>query len=729
MRHPHHKTCAKFGFSLFRFQMVTIGTGTTRTIVAILESSLSESTVTQSINGVSLRTRAGKFKSRYSSAERLQILGATQADLNATIRLFCPGRPLYAATRGKNDDPRDWTTPRGRIPDSQVLRHLTGNLTPGINPKWVAPHSWEATWWIGIDVDFRGDRDDFQRRCKFVVAALATLGIPSKAILRSVTPSGGRHYRFFTTRKVRVTDIPHVLALVGLQESAGQIEVFPKLNKGMRLPFGYISGREHEPRKWLRFIRAYRRRRFPRVNWLKCMQMAEQHAAATLNAGASLPKACEVLDDSRKDQAPRRRVTRVHGLGIPRSRSSSSTVQHEDRYKELLSRPLASPSEATELWELGICAEGTRVESTKRVAWHLLFVRRLPLKEAANKLVEWVYQTGHHTSEDVRKDLTQGTRLVEKWTRGFIEWLDGNPSSTQIIAKDLTHFSLAEVDAIRTSLGAAATDKSLLSAACSFLRFAKLHGAQQPTGWLVQIAVNGVIRKWRCCSGMKYKPLIDALKANGLIELTREKRQTSNGTGRPRTYLIKVRPELRTGAALTQEQALQHAPQPACPSEVEGVPAGSPDESQNTYRMIYHPSSSEKMRKLFEEVEQDRSNDESRSASTSRSMNLFGYRQAEAARLARLSRHDSVSTPTGPLTITGSEVVARRPSGPLVQMVTTVNSPDRGNSPGEWRRRFRQQKASRPDLDATPVLIPSMSSDRSSVVAIGGSHHPQRRHL
>jgi hypothetical protein len=55
---------------------------------------MSEITAPQSINGVSLLTRACKSKSRYSSAERLQILGATQADLDATIRLFCPGRPL-----------------------------------------------------------------------------------------------------------------------------------------------------------------------------------------------------------------------------------------------------------------------------------------------------------------------------------------------------------------------------------------------------------------------------------------------------------------------------------------------------------------------------------------------------------------------------------------------------------------------------------------------------------
>lgn len=688
---------------------------------------MSESTAPQSIHGVSLLTRAGKAKSRYSDSERLQILGATQADLNATIRLFCPGRPLYAATRGKNEDHRDWTTPRGRIPDSQVLRHLTGNLTPGISPKWVAPHSWEATWWIGIDVDFRGDREDFQRRCNFVIAALATLGVPSNAILRSVTPSGGRHYRFFTTRKVRVTDIPHVLALVGLHESAGQIEVFPKLNKGMRLPFGYIPGREHDPRKWLRFIRAYRRGRFPRVDWLECLQKAGQYAAAAINSETALPKTSDQDFDSPKDRAPRRRVTRFNCLGIPKSRSSSSTDQFKDRYRELLSRPFANTSEAAELWELGICAEGTRIEATRRMAWHLLVVRRLPDVEAADKLVEWVYQTGQLTSKDVRNDLANGTRKVEKWTRGVIQSLEKTPSRIDSVEKDRTHFSVAEVDAIRNLLGAAALDRSLLSVACSFLRFAKLHGEPQPTGWLVQIGVNGVIRNWPCCSGMKYKPLIEALKAAGVIELTREKRQTSNGTGRPRTYLIKVRPELRTGAAMSQEQALQHASQSACTSEIESVTASSPEQSQNTYRMIYHPTSSEKMRKINEEVEQDRSHVERRSRSTSGRMNVLDYRQAETARLTRPSRHDAVSTPTSPPTITRSEVMARPSSGPLVQMVTTVDSPERENGPGEWRRRFRQQKSPRPDLDYTSAPTLLMSWDQSTVGTTGQPHHPQRR--
>ncbi len=681
------------------------------------------------INGVSVVTRAGKPKSRYAAEERLRILGATQADLNATIRLFCPGRPLYAATRGKSDDPRDWTTPRGRLSDSEVLRHLTGNLTPGINPRWVAPHSWEATWWIGIDVDYRGDRDDFQRRCEFVIQALGNLGIPSNAILKSITPSGGRHYRFFTTRKVRVSDIPQVMAMIGLHESSGQIEIFPKLNKGMRLPFGYIPGKEHDPRKWLRFIRAYRRGKFPRMNWLDCLQRASQHANAELNgevghcgvnAVTIVRPACEVQ---------RRRVTRVNVLGIPkrlRTTQPNPADQSKDRYRELLSRPITNPSEATELWNMGICAEGTRIEATKRLAWHLLFVRRLPLKEAANKLVEWVYETGCQTSADVRADKSRGTRNVEEQTRQLVQWMVDNHTATDAPEHDLSRFSVEELKAILEKLHESATDE-LVSVALSFLRFAKLHGAPQANGWLVQVSVNGVIRKWPGCGGMKYKPLIEGLKACDLIEVTREKRQSSNGTGRPRTYLIRIQPELRTGAAMSHKDAIELAAQSVRPSQEAGMTTLSHDNNMNTYRRSIPPSSSEEMRKIKGEAGQERIQVEDQSTTPYAHSTNTSFRQAEAAGLAELCGDSTTPTPTRPLTITRSRPHTELSSGPMDQMVTTVQNSGMGSGHGQWPRRFRQWHRPRQDVESTPAPSSLMSLDLSIVSARDESQQGQRR--
>ena len=81
--------------------MVTIGsTGTSVTIVTMLEIDMPtilepplERVVTQ-INGVSLLTTEGKRRARYSDKERLQILGATPEELDATLDLFAPRRPL-----------------------------------------------------------------------------------------------------------------------------------------------------------------------------------------------------------------------------------------------------------------------------------------------------------------------------------------------------------------------------------------------------------------------------------------------------------------------------------------------------------------------------------------------------------------------------------------------------------------------------------------------------------
>lgn len=680
------------------------------------------------INGISLVTRAGKPKSRYSAEERLRILGGTKADLNATIKLFCPDGPLYAATRRDSENPRAWMTPRGRLPDSEVLRHLTGNLTPEIKPRWVAPHSWEATWWIGIDVDYRGDRDDFQCRCEFVIQALGNLGIPSNAILKSITPSGGRHYRFFTTRKVRVTDIPQVMAMVGLHESSGQIEIFPKLNKGMRLPFGYIPGREHDPRKWLRFIRAYRRGKFPRVNWLDCLQRASQHANAELYPEVSGTAVNVVTIVRPICEVQRRRITRVNVLGIPKRQRTTQPNQPKDRYTELLSRPFTNPSEATELWDMGICAEGTRIEATKRLAWHLLFVRRLPLKEAANKLVEWVYETGSQTSVDVRADKSRGTRSVEEETRQIVQWMVDNHTATDAPEHDLSRFSVQELQAILEKLHESATDE-LVSVALSFLRFAKLHGAPQANGWLVQVSVNGVIRKWPGCGGMKYKPFIEGLKACGLIELTKEKRQSSNGTGRPRTYLIRVQPELRTGAAMSHEDAIELAAQAVRPSQEAGVTTLSHDNNMNTYRRSIPPTSSEEMRKTKEEAGQERIQVEDQSTELKRitpdtDPAKMNFRQAEAARLAELCTVNTTPTPTRPLTITRSSPDTELSSGPMDRMVTTVHISEMDNGPGQ----FRQRPGPRPDDRSTPDPTSLMSSDQSIVSARGTSpHEPTER--
>lgn len=515
-------------------------------------------------NGVTLVTCSGTPKTRYSIEERLKLLGATQADLDATIALFCPGRPLYATTRRGSSDPRAWTTPRGRLTEAEVLKHLTGNLTPGVNPRWVAPRSWEVTRWIGLDVDYRGDQEDYMQRCAKALEALALLGVPKSAILESETPSGGRHYRFFLTGKVLVEDVPKVFAMVGLTEASGQIEIFPRRNKGMRLPFGYLPGRKHHSQKWLRFIRAYRRGKFPKVSWLTCLQKAEALFRETLHGGAPRAVAPARIAEAAPGPAasPRRSRAPLRALGIPRRLQASGAAVAEgdaSRYRELLSRPAADPSEVTELWNLGICLEGTRVEATKRLAWHLVCARGLSVMDATTQLVEWVYGTGRETSKDVRADLRSGKRSVEQETVRIVKWMADKHQMIPPLEQDKNHFSKAEVDRLRERLGDRIKDPVIVSVALNFLRFAKLHGTPTADGWSVQVAVNGVIRRWPGCRGMNYKPLINALTDCGVVRMTREKRQSANGSGRPRTYLVCVSPELRIGATMNLAEAELYA--------------------------------------------------------------------------------------------------------------------------------------------------------------------------
>ena len=81
-----------------------------------------------------------------------------------------------------------------------------------------------------------------------------------------------------------------------------------------------------------------------------------------------------------------------------------------------------------------------------------------------------------------------------------------NHTPTNTPEQDLSRFSVKELEAIQKTLREATTDEALVSVALSFLRFAKLRGGAQDDGWMVQVAVNGVIRKWPGCGGMKYKP-------------------------------------------------------------------------------------------------------------------------------------------------------------------------------------------------------------------------------
>lgn len=593
------------------------------------------------INGISVLTRSGKLKSRYSKSERLQIIGGTPEDLKDYIELFCPDRPLYAKTRGKSDDPRDWSTPIGRLTEDEVVKHLTGNLIPGIIPRWIAPRSWEVTTWVGIDVDFRGDRADFVKRCKLVLESLEKAGITKKHILKSITPSGGRHYRFFLDRKVRTWEIENILSRIGLHESSGQIEIFPRTTKGMRLPFGYVPGQKHDPNQWLKFIRKYQAGRVPKVNWREFDRHTEEisqldQSTANLNG-----------IESEHQPVTRLKSRRVNScsLGVPRSKQLSSDNNNDKiRYQDLLSRPFGHVSDAKELWNLGIQTPGTRTEATKRMAWHLIHAKSIQSEQAMKLIVDWVYETGKETSQDVQQDLTNDTRCVEDQTKSIVEWMVLHGNASEVYSKDLTFISTHEIQAICEILEDEIQNDRLVASALRFLRFAKLHGNDCEDGWEVQIAINGVVRKWPECRGSNYyKPIIDSLVEKGLIIRTREKRQTGNGTGRPRTYKIHVAPSLRSEANLTHDEAIEYINQKVVSPNSADQTASTACIEPDTYRMFKHPHHPEKMDEANTEVRQDIQRSEKFQSTSTNSNSLSEFMNLERAKYAQVLDPEKLS--------------------------------------------------------------------------------------
>lgn len=542
--------------------------------------------VATSINGVALYTRKGDRKRRYSESERRQCLGCSVEQLQAYFDLFAPRRTDFAITRAGSSDPRDWTGGRGMLTLDRVARHLIGARLPGIYPQWVAPRGWDWTLFAAIDVDCRGDPQEFLRRCRRLEDALALLDVPPEARLVVPTPSGGRHYYFFTNQRIRTAEIAPTLAKVGIVARKGKFEIFPSTTQGLRLPFGHVPGRPHQPDEWLHFIDAYRRGAFPTVNWELCKHLAGQHAGTRGGQRLLFPNDPDELPepaDEREPPGPERPqvVGRARPLimGLPRERRADG-----HHYEGPAAGAIQNPGDIRELWERGIQAEGTRHEAVKQLAWHFVFARGYAEEEASSVISEWAYRTGERTSKDVRADIARGTRKVEEDVRDLVRYFvrlreegEHTPGSA---------FAPAELDAIRKATESLPGGQRLARARflLDFLRFGKSHGEPTPDGWQCRPAVRGILRQWPGCSGMRYKRHLDWAKEVGLIVLVREKRQSSDGTGRARTYLLRLPQVERVLWTLSREEAVEYLRQVET-GKPEGETAASRPLESDTYRV------------------------------------------------------------------------------------------------------------------------------------------------
>ena len=182
---------------------------------------------------------------------------------------------------------------------------------------------------------------------------------------------------------------------------------------------------------------------------------------------------------------------------------------------------------------------------------------------------------------------------------------------------------------------------------------------------------------------------------------------------------------------MSHEEALQLVTQTDHAGPATGMTALSSENNANTYRRSIPPMSSEKMRIVKEEAGQDCipvKNHSLQLGNNSPDANptLNRFRQAESARLATPRNKSISSTLTRPLTDSRSSSDLRQSSGPMDQMVTTVQIPVMRVDRGRWPRRFRQWHRPRQDVESAPVTTSLRTSDRSNVSIRSGSQQQPR---
>jgi len=539
----------------------------------------------RSINGVSLVTQKGKMKSRYSWEEKLQMLGCNEEQLKAFADLLAPRKTHYSIRRANENDMGRWFEGRGELTLDLIAWHLLGARVPERYPLWIAPRAWDWTQFVAIDVDLRGNEVDFQHRCRQVEEAFRLLDVPSESRLVVPTPSGGRHYYFFTSQKIRTTEIAPTMTQVGIIARKAKFEVFPSAAHGLRTPFGHIPFRPHSADEWLQFIESYKIGRLPTVNWEMCKHLAKEHARSrkTLPMLFS-PEPDEVLSTDReyreKPKPPFRSQEHPPDVGM-----SKADRQKLQRYEKLLSRPVESPADIEQLLDLGIRCEGTRHEAIMRLAWNFVFVRGCKEDDAIREITEWAYRTGEGASKDVNADLEQGSHRVEddvtELVRLFARLRDNQgTASACLIANE-------ELDAIQTSTLSAeprlrfSNGKFLIE----FLRFAKTNGWPTTGGWECRPAAEGIMRKWPGCSGRRYKLHLDWALKQGILVMTKEKRQTYDRTGCPRTFLLRIPMVKRAAWMLTRDDALARLKQFSFDSKNAATGTASPCEKSDKYHV------------------------------------------------------------------------------------------------------------------------------------------------
>ncbi len=529
------------------------------------------------------RRSDGQVKKRLTLEEKFHALDpqspskATEKRLEEFQELFAFRRKDAIITKA-GQGPRAWTALKGPLYLDHVARHLLADrLLPALEPQWVGARSLNKTRFVCIDVDADREtstgtapcgksRPPFVERCKLVEQTLRRMGVNPgnpRHLLLQTTPSGGRHYFLFLDATYNDVAINSLWETVGLRDIPGQIELFPKESKGLRLPFGHIPGRPHDPVAWVQFIDDYHNKHIRRFSLDYFYdKFAASHRSRPTRAKAPPPA----------PSTPG--ATLSGGMGVPKRFLQHFKLKEGsvERYRQLVEHGPQSRQEAEELMSLGILLPGTRNRVLNHLAQHLVWFRGLDAEQAGQVLTAWAMNP-RHLSKDIRADLERGTDHVARQIGYLCRWCETHSRTSEQAAQQSPNgplFALAELTPLRTHVEQLPTEARLGQAQfyLHFLRFAKAHGHPAPegAGWEAAPAVARVIRRWPGCNHRAYKTWMENATTAGLFRMTRQKWQRKGGNGRARTYLLAVQVVPRDTWTISLESALSWL--------VNAVPAG-----------------------------------------------------------------------------------------------------------------------------------------------------------
>jgi hypothetical protein len=526
-------------------------------------------------------TQAGLPKRRFSYREKLDLLGCTDAHLTAFLELFAPKRKDYIITRAKSGDPKSWTKGHGLLNPALLARHLLGDSLPPLNAQWVGARGAKTTYWFCLDLDNHAhDTDDLHRRRHSCLLALSHIGVTDAHVLTVPTPSQGLHLYVFFDCPIYTDTIEPTLTQIGITHTPGQVEIYPNPARALRLPYGYcpLATPADQPHiSWTQLVESLLPHLFddgnslsPNVsspviatlNWREAQALARNYAVLHSTAPTN-PKS-----PPRNRRSPHTLPSASTYAVLGQPRKAQVTPANTARYQELLNQPTSSPQDVEELLALGILLPGTRLQCLKKIAWHLVFVRHLPADEATQFLSAWAYAHGDQ-SKDIKQDLANHTTKVHDQIVELITWLHEQkaqrspPSSTATTDNPASSsrtatFAPEDLHAIRTATQSVPSWQRFDFARflLYLLNFAKLHGKPTPDGYEVTVSVSSVLRKFPASSGSKYRTYLDHFIRNNVIRLLKEKVQTNNHTGRPRTYFLAIAPAPQSSAMLDFDTAL-----------------------------------------------------------------------------------------------------------------------------------------------------------------------------